>query len=62
MIGEIQTSDINTPGYYIFQCTGNACILQEQYTCHTFNPPVIVHEGELVFPENFMTPMRKTSY
>ena len=28
-IGEFQTSDSNTPGYYIFQYTGNAYNLQE---------------------------------
>ena len=61
-IGEFQTSDSNTPGYYIVQCTANEFTLQEQYTCHAFNPPVIIPEGELAFPSKFMTPMRKTSY
>ena len=28
-IGEFQTSDSNTPGYFIVQCTGNAYNLQE---------------------------------
>ena len=26
------------------------------------DPPVLIPEGELVFPAKFMTPMRKTSY
>ena len=49
-IGEFQTRDSNTPGYYIFLWTGNAYTLQEKYTCHAFNPPVIITEGELVCP------------
>ena len=49
-IGSFQTSDSNTPGYYIFRWTGNAYNLQEQYTCHAFDPPDIFPEGELVFP------------
>ena len=61
-IDEFQTSDSNTPGYYIVQWIGNAYTLQEIYTCHAFDTPVIIPEGELVFPANFMTPMRKTSY
>ena len=61
-IGEFKTSDSNTPGYYIVQWTSNAYNLQEFYTCHAFNPPVIIPEGELVCPAKFMTPMRKTSY
>ena len=28
------------------------------YTCHAFDPPVIIPEGELVFPDKFITPMR----
>ena len=55
-----QTSDINTPVYYILRWTGNAYNLQEKYTCHAFDPPVIINEGELVCPSKFMTPMRKT--
>ena len=47
-IDAFQTSDSNTPGYYIGQWTGNAYTLQEQYTCHEFDPPVIISEGELV--------------
>ena len=36
--------------------------LQGKYTCHAFDPPVIIPEGEQVYPAKFMTPMRKTSY
>ena len=61
-IGAFQTIDNNTPGYYIFRCTGNAHTLQEKYTCHAFDLPVIILEGEIVRPEKFMTPMIKTSY
>ena len=61
-IGSFQTSDSNTPGYYIVQLTGNAYTLQGKYTCHAFNPPVIIPEVELVCSAKFMTPMRKTSY
>ena len=61
-IGAFQTSDSNTPGYYIVWWTGNAYTLQEQYTCHAFNPTVIIPEGELFFPAKFMIPMIKTSY
>ena len=50
------------PGYYIVQWTGNAYTLQEKYTCHAFDPTVIIHEGELVCAAKFMTQMRKTSY
>ena len=50
------------PGYYISQWTGNAYTLQEKYTWHAFDPPVIIHEGELVCPAKFMTTMRKKSY
>ena len=32
------------------------------YKCHAFSPPVIIPEGELVFPAKFMTPMKKTSH
>ena len=41
-IGSFQTSNSNTPGYYIVRWTDNTYSLQEQYTCHTFNPPVII--------------------
>ena len=61
-IGAFQTSDSNTPGYYIFRLTGNAHTLQEKYTFHSFDPPVLIPEGELVCPAKFMTPTRKTSY
>ena len=49
-------------GYYIVKWTGNAYTLQEKYKCHAFNPPVIIPDGELVFPAKFMTPMKKTSH
>ena len=58
-IDAFQTSNSNTPGYYIVRWTGNAYTLQEQYTCHAFDPPVIIPEGGIVFPAKFMTPMRK---
>ena len=61
-IGAFKTSDSNTPGYYIVWWTGNAYTLQEQYTCHALDPPVIIPEGELFFPVKFMTQMRKTPY
>ena len=61
-IGAFQTSDSNTSAYYIFQWTGNAYTIQEQYTCNEFDPPFIIPEGELVFPAKFMTPTRKKSY
>ena len=61
-IGAFQTVKSNTPGYYIVRWTGNAYTLQEKYTCHTFYPPVLIHEGELVCPSKFMNPTRKTSY
>ena len=35
---------------------------RKKYTCHEFDPPVLVPESELVCPAKFMTPMRKTSY
>ena len=44
-IGAFQTINSNTPGYYIFQWTGNAYTLQEKYTWHSFNPPVIIPES-----------------
>ena len=58
-IGAFQTSDSNTPWYYIFQWTGNAYNLQRKYTCHAFDPPVIITEGELVCPAKFIIPTRK---
>ena len=61
-MGEFQTSDCNTHGYYIVKWTGNAYTLQEKYKCHAFDPPVIIPEGELVCPAKFMTPMIKTSH
>ena len=61
-IGAFQTSDSNTPVYYIVLWTGNAYTLQKQYICHAFDLPVIITEGELVCPANFMTTLRKNSY
>ena len=60
-MGEIQTSDYNTHGYYIVKWTGNAYTLQEKCKCHAFNSPVIIPEGELVCPAKFMTPMKKST-
>ena len=57
-----KTSYSNMPVYYIFRWEGDAYILQEKHTWHAFDPPVIIHEGELVFPAKFITPMSKTSY
>ena len=62
MIGVFQNSNSNTPGYYIFQWTGNPYTLQKQYTCHAFYHPVIISEGELVCPANFGTPISKYFY
>ena len=56
-IGAFQTSDRSKPGYYIVRWTVNAYILQEQYTCHAFDTPVIIPEGELDCPAKFMTPI-----
>ena len=61
-MGEFQTRDCNTHGYYIVKQIGNAYTLQEKYKCHAFNPPVIIPEGELVCPAKFMTPMKKPSH
>ena len=47
---------------YIVRWTGSAYTLQEKYTCHSFDPTVIINEGELVCPAKFMTTTRKTSY
>ena len=52
----------NTPGYYIVQWKGNAYTLKGKYTCHVFDPPVIIPEGGIVFQDKFMTPMRKNLY
>ena len=60
--GAFQTSYSNTPGYYIVQWTGNSYTIQGKYTCHAFDPPIIIPEGELVSPAKFMTPMRNNSY
>ena len=62
IIGAFQTSDSNTPGYYIVRWKINAYTLQEQYTRHAFDPPVIIPEVELFCPAKSMTPMRKTLY
>ena len=61
-IVEFKIRDSNTPGYYNVGWTGNAYTLQGKYTCHAFDPPVIIPEGELVCPAEFMKPIRKTSY
>ena len=61
-IDAFQTSESTTPGYYIVLWTDNAYTLQEKHTCHVFDPPVIIPEGEILFPSKFMTPMRNTSY
>ena len=61
-IGEFQTSDGNTPVYYIVQWIVNAYILQKKYTCHALNPRVIIPEGELVCNSKLITPTRKRDY
>ena len=61
-IVSFQTSDSNTSGYYNFWWICNAYAVQEKYTCHAFDPPVIIPEVELFCPDKFMTTMRKTSY
>ena len=38
----------------------NTYTLQEQYKCHSLDPPVIIPGVELVCPAKFMTPMRKS--
>ena len=38
IMGEFQTSNCNTHGYYIVRCTVNAYTPQEKYKCHAFNP------------------------
>ena len=58
-ISSFQTSNSNTPGYSMFRWTFNAYTLKDQYTCHLFDTPVIITEGELFFPANFMTTMIK---
>ena len=57
-----KTSISNTPGYYIFQWTGNKQTLQGKFTCHALDTPVIIPEGELACPANSMNPMRKNYY
>ena len=61
-MGEFQNSDCNTHGYYIVKWTGNVYTLKGKQKCHAIDPPVIIPEGELVCPANFMTPMIKTSH
>ena len=61
-MGSFQNSDCNTYVCYTVKWTGNSYNLQEKYRCHAFNPPVIIPEGELFYPANFMTPMKKTSH
>ena len=61
-IGAFQTSNSNTPVYYIVRFTGNAYTLQGKYTCHAYNLPVMIPEGELICPAKFMTTTRKTPY
>ena len=62
IIGAFQSIRNNTLGYYIVLCTGNAYTLQEQYTCHAFDPTIIIPKGKLVYPAKFMTTMKKSSY
>ena len=45
MIGAFQTSDSNTPGYYVVWWTDNAYTLQEQYTFRSFYLPFTIPEG-----------------
>ena len=59
-IGTFQTSNSNTHIYYIVQWTGNAYTLQEIYTCHAFDPPVIILEVEIVFLIGVMNLAGKT--
>ena len=61
-MGAFQTSDPDTPGYYIVQWVGEAYTLQEQYSCHAFDPPNIICEGEMVCEAKFWTPMNKGSF
>ena len=61
-MGEFQTSDCNTHGYYFVKWTGNEYTLQGKYKCHAFDTPVIIPEGKQVCPAKFMTPMIKTSH
>ena len=62
IIGALKTSDSNMPVYYIVRWIGNAYNLQGKQTCHAFDPPVIISEGELACPAKFTNPTRKTSY
>ena len=50
------------PGYYIVQWKVNAYTLQKIYTCHAFDPPVLIPEGKLVCQAKFMEPMRKIPF
>ena len=61
-IGSSQTINSNTPGCYIVIWIDNAYTLQEKNTCHAFDPPIIIPEGELVCTAKFLTPSRNTSY
>ena len=47
---------------YIFPVGYMHYLYIEKYRCHVFDSPVIISEGEIVFPDKFMTPTRKTSY
>ena len=58
-IGAFQTRDSNKPVYYIFEWVGNAYTPEVKYTCHAFDPPVIIPEGKLVCPDKFINPTRK---
>ena len=58
-MGAFQTSKCYTHAYYIVKWTGNVHTLQGKYKRNTFNPPVIIPEGELVRPTKFMTSMIK---
>ena len=41
-MGEFQTSDCNTHGYFIVKWKGNAYSLLKIYKYNAFNPPVII--------------------
>ena len=61
-MGAFQTSNCNTPGYCIVKWKSNSYTLQVKYACHSFDPPVIIPESELVCPAKFMNTMIKTSH
>ena len=42
--------------------TGYKYNLQEQYSCHVFDPTVIIPEVGLVYTAKFIKPMTKTSH